>query len=536
MDSRDQCWSSYQRPWKHRQEQWDKDDICDEAYDPDYDYKCPPKCPSLPRPCNPSPVVVKEGPPGPPGSAGCPGERGPRGFPGCDGHDGCPGKQGMKGPQGVQGVQGMKGPQGKDGPAGPEVCCFELNARSMWLNSSDNTDVLTPQVIRPIEPSDATVPLVGWCLSPAGRNTPGSGRKIATYCELSCQHGFFDMEILLHYVIRNNRGPSQEEQEEAAGDCIQWQMELVVVSNGETFGPGVTKVVNGQDVGIVDSAQQSNIIEPPRTQYKHYCVRFCLQTIEFQRCPLVFLQFSRNPCEDVELARDYQFDAYIAALTVCARKTDFPPPPPDCETAFGVKRTVYDNTADNQVIDSVADGAQCFIELKNSPSHQPYTPIKDGVCQLGPRETFNRWGWTNLIPAYDGGSNNTTTLALLAGAAQCIKQNGIDVGNVIVTRNATGSVTVQYNITDLAWAMTEVQVFLAWWKVPYVLQGQKVNPCDEPTAMATVGPGQYNYVNEFGTPQTQFEITLDTAHGNGAIVPECEIWCITHAVVCQQPF
>ncbi|KAL6065204.1 U3 small nucleolar RNA-associated protein 23 [Balamuthia mandrillaris] len=108
-----------------------------------------------------------------------------------------------------------------------------------------------------------------------------------------------------------------------------------------------------------------------------------------------------------------------------------------------------------------------------------YLPDSDlATCflELG----FSRWGWTNG-PLTQG---NSYTMDLYAGAAQCDRDRGENVGTVTVV-HAGDAVTVTF-VLDAPYSFTETpQVYIGDQPIP---EGNGGNP--------TVAPGQYPYRGE----------------------------------------
>lgn len=304
MSSRDSGWAGYKGSWRpHRDDHDDDDDDRENhesCYDDDHDseYKYTPKhCPNPCRPALPQcPVtVVKEGCPGAPGQPGNPGCPGPRGHPGCDGRPGCPGKQGLRGLPAL------------------DKCCCEVNARSMWAQSPNITipfGVIVPQVIPSPSPDNADdILLVGWDIPPIIEGV--SPTKILTYCELPCEKGCFDISVDLHYVL------TKASSAPPTGICLRWNLELTVINNGDSFGPGMqVSTPGGSQLFTNPPIDVCNLTEPVDPFiFKHYCVKHRFEKVRLGECPSILARFSRLPGPAGEI---YDNPVYIVAATFCA--------------------------------------------------------------------------------------------------------------------------------------------------------------------------------------------------------------------------
>lgn len=122
-------------------------------------------------------------------------------------------------------------------------------------------------------------------------------------------------------------------------------------------------------------------------------------------------------------------------------------------------------------------------------------------------EEFKRWGWTNgplNVGSYE--------FVVYAGAGQCDRDKGVDVGYVTVDYGDE-NVNVQFTIDVDEWFMTEFQLFVSDEKVPRLGNGKQ-----------TVGPGAYTIVDEAATGVSTRAYSLP-ATGD-------DIYVIAHAVVC----
>lgn len=149
--------------------------------------------------------------------------------------------------------------------------------------------------------------------------------------------------------------------------------------------------------------------------------------------------------------------------------------PTDHETAFGfapeaINHTVPpDNGNGPDVTHQDSAISTCFLDLDLDPV--------DGVGD------FNRWGWTNEIPA----GSEATTLTMYAGAGRCILEKGTPAGTADVTYE-NGTVTVTFTATAGTW--TEAHIYAG---TNEVAQQQNPNSGDLEN---TVAPGQYTLVIE----------------------------------------
>ena len=151
---------------------------------------------------------------------------------------------------------------------------------------------------------------------------------------------------------------------------------------------------------------------------------------------------------------------------------DEPPPPGDCETAYGFGE----------------DTAICFLDMDP------------------PGRDFNNWGWGHCI------GQGTFTWDLIAGAGQCT--GGTVVGTVTVVYDGT-SVSIDYAMNE-GFVLEEVHVEVND-QNPWAI-GSNGNP--------TVAPGQYTFGDASLDGADGFSVTLEQS-GN-------PIYVIAHAVTCEE--
>lgn len=142
-----------------------------------------------------------------------------------------------------------------------------------------------------------------------------------------------------------------------------------------------------------------------------------------------------------------------------------------CETAFA-----YD-----------AEKAYCFTEISEI--------------------TSNNWGWSNGTYVQ---SENNYTLQLYAGAGGCVISSAYLVGNLVLSYNNDGHVTVTYNL-NAGYTFTDIHLYVG--KSKYQVGNE------------TVSPGQYPYKIEDANASNCTFILKEVFTG--------PIYIIAHAEVCK---
>lgn len=204
-----------------------------------------------------------------------------------------------------EGPQGEPGPAGPQGPVRPGSECTEINARQMWKNEQINGTTVGPYTFIPRGALTMT-PIIGWGVNtgPAGANVTNDPNQVITLVENPCAEvKTVDICTTVHYVLINDGSPV------LSNFAINWEQQLQLVNNGDTFGPNIP--------GVVHNVQYMGMSEPTSTtQYRHYVVQFKCASVNILDSPMLWLGWRRRPTTNVI---DYAGTAYIVAAAVCCQ-------------------------------------------------------------------------------------------------------------------------------------------------------------------------------------------------------------------------
>lgn len=211
------------------------------------------------------------------GHKGEPGDQGPDGNPGCDGTDGTNGKPGEQGPP---------------GPPGPLETVNHISSKDMWK------DKLEPSSPPLVLNNPGTLPLFAWPIS-------SGGDKVVATVDAD-RTGNLTLTVALHYVVIKNK--------DSEGDNVKWNIELLVVNNGGTFGqqalPGA----------LTETVLQTGISEPGAGLYRFYKAEATFDNVTLLDESLIVVRFSRANVPGEK--KDYSAPVYLVSADVTSIPTD----------------------------------------------------------------------------------------------------------------------------------------------------------------------------------------------------------------------